>query len=312
MRLEFEQKADVSFGQFYLRRAFRILPPFYLVLAVAYAVTLAGLVEGDVGLGGALAQLFHVTNYYIVFYGWWEGLAPGTWVYWSLAVEEHFYVVFPLAYLWSRRRFGGGGRQAGLLFALCLLILAWRCLLIFGFDAAKERTYVATDTRIDSIIAGCILAVWHNPIFPKERLDDRRLARIWLPIGIAMVVASVLPRVHWFDQTLRYTLQSFGLMPCFMAAIRWHDRFPFRLLDSAVMRKIGLYSYSLYLMHTSALWAMENYVSLPEIVRGLMALVLLIGVAALMYRYVEKPASSLRKRVSKRLAAASGVALIPR
>jgi peptidoglycan/LPS O-acetylase OafA/YrhL len=177
--------------------------------------------------------------------------------------------------------------------------------LIFGFGVDKERTYVATDTRIDSIIAGCILAVWRNPIFPGERLDDRRLARVWLPIGVALVATSVLPRVHWFDQTLRYSLQSFGLMPCFMAAIRWHDRFPFKLLDSAIMRKLGLYSYSLYLMHTSALWAMEQYVSLPEIVRGLLTLGLLIGAAAIIHRYLEKPAAALRKRLSKRLSAAA-------
>jgi len=67
------------------------------------ALTLLGLTGGSLNAAGVLSQVFHLTNYYIVRHGWWEGMAPGTWVYWSLAVEEHFYLFFPLFYLWLCR-----------------------------------------------------------------------------------------------------------------------------------------------------------------------------------------------------------------
>ena len=49
------------------------------------------------------AQALYLSNYYIIQNGWWDGRAPGTWIYWSLAVEEHFYLVFPVVYIVLRR-----------------------------------------------------------------------------------------------------------------------------------------------------------------------------------------------------------------
>src|SRR5450432_3214918 len=100
LRLEFDRAGDISFKQFYLRRALRIFPPFYVVLGVAYFLTVIGFLGGSLWTSAVLAQCFHFTNYYVIRHGWWDGIAPGTWVYWSLAVEEHFYFFFPLFYLW--------------------------------------------------------------------------------------------------------------------------------------------------------------------------------------------------------------------
>src|SRR6266496_4289878 len=153
LRIEFDRTGTISLKQFYLRRTLRIFPPLYLVLALACALPLLGFVRGSVLPGTVVAQAAHLTNYYIIHYGWWEGIAPGTWVYWSLAVEEHFYLFFPLLYLVLRRAMPER-KQALVLVGLCALILAWRCALVFLFDVSKERTYIATDTRVDAILTG--------------------------------------------------------------------------------------------------------------------------------------------------------------
>ncbi|HET9958311.1 MAG TPA: acyltransferase, partial [Polyangiaceae bacterium] len=146
MRVEFDTTSNVSFKQFYLRRVLRILPPFYLVLIAATLLSLSGFLGGEVTWRGFGFQAAHLTNYYIIGHGWWTGLAPGTWVYWSLAVEEHFYFVFPLLYLWLRRKGLSGRGQALTLLSICALLLIWRIVLVYGLDAPKDRTYVATDT----------------------------------------------------------------------------------------------------------------------------------------------------------------------
>ena len=299
MRIEFDRTGTVRLRQFYLRRVLRIFPPFYLVLAIAWLLTTLGIfAEPRLTVQGMLSQTLHFTNYYIVAHGWWEGLARGTWVYWSLAVEEHFYLFFPLLYLLLRRRFSTGREQMFALLTICALVLVWRFVLVFELEAPKDRTYVATDTRIDSILFGCILAVWSNPFLDSGAIDGRRLARQWLPLGVSVVLLSMVVRVHWFDQTLRYTLQGLGLIPFFMAAIRWHDCGPFRLMNLAPVRYIGVVSYSLYLLHTVTLSTVNEWIPWSTPVRGALALALSIAMATLIYHAVEKPCARIRRRLS--------------
>jgi len=302
LRMEFETTGDISLRQFYLRRVLRIFPPFYLILISAAVLTMTGFfVDGSITLPAALAQGLHVTNYYVILRGWWVGMAPGTSIYWSLAVEEHFYLIFPLLYLALRRRIASGQRLAVTLATWCVLVLAWRCALVFLLHVTRERTYLASDTRVDSILAGCILALWHSPVLDKDSIDDRRLAYLWLPLGGISVLLSLLLRGDAFEQTLRYTMQSFGLMPLFTAAVRWHDRIPFRFLGWAPLRRLGVYSYSMYLMHLSVLYVIGKRTQLSPLPKGALALAISITLAALIYKYVEKPCAKLRRRLSRYL-----------
>ena len=236
LRMEYEKTGDISLRQFYLRRVLRIFPPFYLVLGGVAALTAAGVLGSSLGGAALLAQVCHLTNYYIVRHGWWTGMPPGTWVYWSLAVEEHFYLVFPVFFLLARRRVKSGRNFMLLLAGLCAVVLLWRCVLVFALDAPKDRTYVASDTRVDSILFGCMLAVWQNPVLDVRGISDRLLGVLWVPAGLLLVLTSFLVRQHWFDQTFRYTLQGLGLIPLFIASIRWHDRGLFRLLSAKAVR----------------------------------------------------------------------------
>lgn len=299
LRMEYDKTDQVDFKQFYVRRALRIFPPFYLVLAIATGLTATGLMRGELHPAAVLSQLFYLNNYYVVTTGSFDGFAPGTGIYWSLAVEEHFYLVFPFAYLLLRRVFPDGRRQALVLGAVCAAVLLWRCVLVYALGSAPDRTYVATDTRIDSILFGCILAVFGNPMLDKLEISPRRMLLLWLPLGVTLLLFTLVYRDAAFRETFRYTLQGLAFFPLFIAAIRFPEWPLFSWLNIGWVRFMGVLSYSLYLVHQVVLTLVEQYVPLPLVVQGALALLLSCAAAYLSYRIVEKPLARMRRRLLK-------------
>jgi peptidoglycan/LPS O-acetylase OafA/YrhL len=299
LRMEFDRTGGVSLRAFYLRRVLRIFPPMYIVLLVASALAIAGLIEGTVSLGAFTAQALYLSNYYIVQNGWWDGRAPGTWIYWSLAVEEHFYLVFPVAYIAVRRWVSWRGRQMLILLGLCGLVMAWRLALILALGADHDRTYVSSDTRVDSILFGCILAVYGNPV-----LDETRIKAMWwkyllFPLGLLGLLVSFVITQPTFDDTVRYTVQGLALIPLFVVAVRY-PRWPLmRLLNIGPVRYIGVISYSIYLMHPTILFAINQWTHWQPLVVGVWSFGITVGLSTLMYRFVERPCGRLRKRLSR-------------
>jgi peptidoglycan/LPS O-acetylase OafA/YrhL len=298
-RLELERTAGLSFRRFYLRRVLRILPPFYLVLAGASLLCYVGALEGALQPGAVLAQVFHLSNYYLINDGWWNGRAPGTWVYWSLAVEEHFYLLFPLFYVLLRRRVRSPRGQALVLAALCAAVLVWRVVLVFGLGAPKDRTYVATDTRMDSILFGCILAVFGNPVLDGTRIGERCWKLVLLPLGLLGLGVSFAVTNPHFQESFRYTLQGVALFPVFVVAVRYPQWSAFRLLNVGWVRFVGLLSYSLYLLHPTVLFGIHQWTAWPGVGQGIVSLAICLALAALIYRFVELPAARLRRRLSR-------------
>ena len=306
LRIEFDRTEKIAFRDFYLRRVLRIFPPFYLILGLDCVLTLTHALDSTLWPSAVLAQAFHLTNYWIVLHshasdaGWWYGLAPGSWIFWSLAVEEHFYLVFPLVYLLMRRRKMTPKQQMSALLALCAAVLVWRCLLVFGFHVTKERTYVASDTRVDSILFGCLLAVYGNPFLDMPTCSAERIKNFWVPVAVAALIVSFgLGRIwHDFDQTLRYTVQGAALIPIFIAAVRYPTWGIFRWLNVPWVRFVGLLSYSLYLLHTTVLYGIQRWTHWHAPLVGLASLAVSLALATLIYHFVEKPCARLRKRLS--------------
>ena len=306
LRMEFDRTGKINFRDFYLRRVLRIFPPLYLILAVDCVLTLTHVLGNTLWPLAVLAQGFHLTNYWIVAHshnldaGWWYGMAPGSWIFWSLAVEEHFYLVFPLLYLMMRRRDLTPEQQIRILLGLCAAVLVWRCLLVYGFHVTKERTYVATDTRVDSILFGCILAVYGNPFLDVVPFSAVRLQNFWVPLGAAALLVSFVLGRFWpgFDQTFRYTVQGLALIPLFIAGIRLPWWGVSRWLNLPAVQFLGLLSYSLYLMHTTVLYGVEYWTHWHRPLVGITSLALCLALATLIYHFVEKPCGRLRKRLS--------------
>ncbi|MFM7320022.1 MAG: acyltransferase family protein, partial [Armatimonadota bacterium] len=122
LRVELDTTGTLDLRRFYLRRVLRIFPPFYAFLAVSLLAAFLWVVPTKVTWEGVGAQILYLYNYYAIVRGP-EGIPPGTDVYWSLAVEEHFYLVFPFAYLLLHRRVADGRGRALWLGAVCAAVL---------------------------------------------------------------------------------------------------------------------------------------------------------------------------------------------
>jgi len=193
--------------------------------------------------------------------------------------------------------------------ALCAAELAWRCVLIFGFHVTNPlRTMYATDTRMDAILFGCVLALWSNPILDPIR---RKPKHAWaLPVGGALLLLiSFLYRNPVFRETFRYTLQGIGLIPLFTSAISFHDRWMFKWLNSWPMRFLGTLSYSLYLVHAPIIQLLQKR-SHNRLLVGVAGLVISIGIAYVFHVAVERPFAHLRRRLGSRTAQVEDGAVI--
>jgi peptidoglycan/LPS O-acetylase OafA/YrhL len=298
LRTEFEKNGAVNLRHFWLRRALRILPPFYVVLAAALLLSRNWDPNGSVSAPAVTALALQYTNFRIIAHGY-GGMPLGTGVDWSLAVEEHFYLVFPWIFIAMRRLNLSGRNQAFFLWGICALVLLWRLALVLHYHAPVLRTYLGSDTRIDSILFGCALAVWHNPVVDATALHERRWKYLYLPMALLLMVGCLFVRRDDFRETLRYSLQGIALTGIFIAAIRY-PRWPiFAVLNTRVMVFIGLLSYSLYLMHLGIINIVSTWLpSLGPITQGLLSLATAVGLAWLIYVTVEKPCARLRRRLS--------------
>jgi peptidoglycan/LPS O-acetylase OafA/YrhL len=300
MRLEEEKTGTVSLKHFYLRRVFRILPPFYLVLAAATLLAILGVVptNGPLRWRPELALVSHVGNYWFVGHGS-DGVPAGTPVYWSLAVEEHFYLLFPLLYLVTRRMGLKGRRQALLFLGICGLILVWRCVLRLGLGVPEDRTYLASDTRFDSILFGCALAVGMNPRVDRPVGSEDLWKRVLLPVAVALLLFTFLYRAEWFRESIRYSLQGLALIPIFVSAMRFPEWGPFRVLNQRQIVFFGGLTYSLYLIHHVVLFTIAHqFPAWHPVLRSLASLAISFGCALAMYLWVETPFARIRKRLS--------------
>ncbi|MEH1940258.1 MAG: acyltransferase [Nostoc sp.] len=298
LRQEYDRYETIDFKLFYLRRILRIWPSFYLVLGIGAVLTVLELLPGKIILSAFLAQFLHYTNYYGIFIG--EGITAGSWVYWSLAVEEHFYLLFPLFYVALRKLRVSSRRQMLIFWGLCLAVLLWRCVLVYGFGVPELRIFCATDTRLDSILFGCALAVNGNPMLDKQDYSNKLWKYFLLPIGIIVIIFTCVSRSPEFRGTIRYTIQGIALYPIFVTAIRFPTWGLFAALNFKWMRFLGILSYSLYLVHYTVLFGVWKYFpQLHKVPQAGIALLISFGLAYLIYLFIEFPLRQVRKKFSR-------------
>ena len=295
MRIEYAQHATVSFRAFYLRRFLRLTPPLLIVVCLSVLLSLTAALGTPFTLTGLLSVIFYFSNYFVIFVGS-GGQPPGLGVTWSLAVEEHYYLLFPplaLALLSFRR----AAFSALTLTALCALILGWRCWLVLH-GASEDRLNMSTDTRVDAILVGCLLAMVRNPWLnpPPDRGRTRDIA--FGAACLALLLATLLWRTEFFRFTFRYTLQSVSIAGLLYLAVARARVAPFRWLNWRPLVYLGTVSYSVYLAHYLVLlWAEDHVSGYGRLGVGIVTAVITLGIAELMRRFVEKPLAALRRRL---------------
>ena len=296
LRAEYSRQGAINVRHFLLRRALRILPPCYLALIFSLAATVLLFPTESVSGAATLARALHYTNYWTIYRDH-AGEPVGTGLYWSLAVEEHFYLLFPWLYIGLQRLRFPAFRQALVFWGLCAAILVWRFVLVLAFDVSENRIYLGSDTRIDSILFGCALAVWGNPVMDRTTIAPGSWKWGILPCALVALVVSQLVTDPVFRDTLRYTVQGIALAFVFIAAIRFHEWGPFRILNWPPLAFIGVLSYSLYLIHHTIILSIAHVLpGISPAAGAALSLATSVALACAIYLCIEVPLGRMRKR----------------
>src|SRR6204780_4616069 len=145
---------------------------------------------------------------------------------------------------------------------------------------------MATDTRIDSILFGCALAVWHNPVIDAPAVRDSTLKYRLLPVALLTLGACVAIRSGAFRETLRYSLQGAALTLVFVSAIRFQKWGAFRLLNWRPVMFIGALSYSLYLIHQTVLIKVQELTYPHPLPQAVLSLLIAMAIAWGIYQLI--------------------------
>lgn len=212
---------------------------------------------------------------------------------WSLAVEEHFYLGFPLLVVLFRKNWRGLALTlAGVIVGAAL----WRTYIAFGTNLpAADYNYMMTDARIDSLAWGCLLSVVLH--INRSAIKFKHLIG-FAPFGLALtgLAISFLLRDEAFRYTLRFSVQGASIFVLILNLYYWRNlSFAFSILDWKPLAWIGSISYALYLWHVPILdLFMRSFGDSLHI--RMAAIALSFAIAAFSFYYVEKPFIAMRRK----------------
>lgn len=284
-----------SITGFYRRRVFRILPAAAAFLSVVILLSLLGYIS--VSRGRWLSSLFFIANY---------SKAPSSWYvghFWSLAVEEHFYLVWPATMLLVREN----RKRLAITLIGALAVALWRAI-DFKYHLTWANSDSAwywgrTDINADSIMFGVIVAL------ARERLNSIVSLSFVTPLATGIFALTFLlpPYLDWKIVFALLTVRAAIVPVMILSTLNRPDSMFGKLLELKPLRALGLISYSLYLWQQLFLTWEPQY-SIQRLPFNLLAA---FSCAILSYRLIERPmlkvASRSRIRPSDRSVEARAV-----
>jgi peptidoglycan/LPS O-acetylase OafA/YrhL len=258
-------------GSFYIRRALRLFPLYYLAIAIV-------VVFSQEMRDAWRFYAFYGANLWVVENQRW-GVATH---FWSLAVEEQFYLIWPLVVLWTPRR---------MLVYICgvLIVVAPLFRLSAVLVAHNTFAYVLLPGSVDALACGALLALFR----------PRRVTARGLIVAAASAVATILCWLLWWrlDDPSVYVITMNSLaLPLFYVIIGGAAH-GFRgplgwVLSQGVLRYIGKISYGLYVIHFFVYEALAPYLS-PSIrdpyAQAVVCAAVTIVLAAVSWHFFECP-----------------------
>jgi peptidoglycan/LPS O-acetylase OafA/YrhL len=250
------------FRNFYGRRFLRIFPLYYMALVFALVILPTLHSENDAQLARAAPWLWS----YCANIGWmlqaplrapWPTDGIDLRGFWSLSIEEHFYLLWP--FIIARASL----RQLKLLcIAFFCFSLFARCFWIATFSA-DTLIVVQTAFRLDPLLAGAFLAISMRDGSARRLIPWAR----WVAIASAgtltvfFFVMKGLWSGHWLMETIGVSVVALFFASSILLAIGSRSEWPSRVLGTTALRFFGKYSYGLYITHGFVIMGLGNWVS---------------------------------------------------
>lgn len=291
---ELKSNGRILIANFYVRRILRLYPAlltYVIVICVVYQNY-----SLNIDFVQIVSVLFYFANYYyslVAFTGDFTSMPFS--IFWSLAIEEHFYIVFPLL----AARFAHNPIRFGIAcgaVAVSVLLLRIASVLLYPGILEAPVIYFQTQFRIDSLLLGVLLAtlceVPQGRAFIKLMVSPKTIA-----LALVCLLISFLYRDPFFRETVRYSIQSLS-SAIILASVVFSSRYNFlnSLLNSRIVEYIGRMSYSLYIWHFGVLWFLSSLYPVGKPYFAVVGLIASFAVAQLSYSLIERPFFGLRRK----------------
>jgi len=300
---EHMQEGRLTLGEalrrFYIRRVLRIAPIYYASIAAAFVI----------GAPGARERIWwlvtYTSNFGQVFFDL-DFKTAGH--FWSLAVEEQFYLLWPLVIVVLGRTVKSPAGRTKVLLAGAAAIAVYRATRVGIYT--DERINFGLDTRMDSLMTGAALACFVQSL-PGGRLPDvagKWLGRVVAPLMLAALFA-VINTVTWYSPWMGwigYALVAGAAALVVLDLVAGGHSWLGRLLAARPMVFGGRISYGLYLYHLPVYYAVENLMpAAPLTLRLAVKVTVSLLLAAASFHWIEQRFLKLKSRFEGKTSAAS-------
>ncbi|MGX5518942.1 acyltransferase family protein [Bacillus cereus] len=298
LAMEWKRNKRVDLKKFWLSRARRLLPGMLVMLVITLAwITIFHSSLLEKMRGDSLAALFYVSNWWYIYHKLsyfdnFNQISPLN-HFWSLAVEEQFYVVWPfiislgLYYI---------KKQSRMILLICLGAFASALAMANLYEPGVDpsRIYYGTDTRAFSLLIGAVLAL----VWPSNRLANRIIpkARFILDVvgGIALIIILVMFwKTNQYDPFLyKGGMVLLSIATALLVANLAHPASRIaQFLRFRPLRWVGVRSYGIYLWHYPILTLTTPKVNVGDfsIIRAIFQFLLIILIAQISWKFIEKP-----------------------
>lgn len=298
LAMEWKRNKRIDLKKFWLSRARRLLPGMLVMLVITLAwITIFHSSLLEKMRGDSLAALFYVSNWWYIYHKLsyfdnFNQISPLN-HFWSLAVEEQFYVVWPfiislgLYYI---------KKQSRMILLICLGAFASALAMAILYEPGVDpsRIYYGTDTRAFSLLIGAVLAL----VWPSNRLANKIIpkARFILDVvgGIALIIILVMFwKTNQYDPFLyKGGMVLLSIATALLVANLAHPASRIaQFLRFRPLRWVGVRSYGIYLWHYPILTLTTPKVNAGDfsLIRATLQFLLIILIAQISWKFIEKP-----------------------
>lgn len=289
---------------FYIRRVIRIFPLYFVSLILLFIIIFISGADENFA-NQAIAHLFFMQN-------WGYSLGSENYAYvnhfWSLAVEEQFYLFWPLVFLIFRK-------NEKALIGICVLVIAMASIFndFFWNSGWQIYSYVNTLSRMDSLAfgaLGAIVAQKYKTTDKSEAINNlRKYVKIFLMLLFFCLLWSIFESDYFYEHALQrrnhHMLVAIYLCILFIVFYADKDSLSTKIFSNKILTKAGKVSFCFYIAHWPIMMVLSEYLISTKINFWLLHVLIFFGtglltymVSLLSYNYFEKPILKLKDNYS--------------